>query len=127
MPVWAGLDIAKDFHWLAVLDERGKPLLNRRVDNDPESTASTVEALGEGVEGFAVGDAVFCVVMKPFLGTGSLAEYVTVSAAYGVAHVPAGLDVKDAGALGLAGTAAYDSLTALDVAEGETVIRRSRL
>ncbi|WP_326607918.1 hypothetical protein [Streptomyces sp. NBC_01800] len=74
------------------------------------------------MEGFAVGDAVFCVVMKPFLGTGSLAEYVTVSAAYGVAHVPAGLDVKDAGALGLAGTAAYDSLTALDVAEGETVL-----
>lgn len=45
-----------------------------------------------------------------------------MSAAYGVAHVPAGLDIKDAGALGLAGTAAFDSLTALDVAKGETVL-----
>ncbi|MBA2947969.1 NADP-dependent oxidoreductase [Streptomyces himalayensis] len=84
--------------------------------------AGTVEALGEGVEGFAVGDMVFGVVMKPFLGTGSLAEYVSVPAGYGVAHIPAGLDIKDAGALGLAGTAAFDSLTALDVAEGETVL-----
>jgi NADPH:quinone reductase-like Zn-dependent oxidoreductase len=35
---------------------------------------------------------------------GSLAEYVTVSAAHGVAHIPDGLGVRDAGALGLAGT-----------------------
>ncbi|MFJ2647683.1 NADP-dependent oxidoreductase [Streptomyces sp. NPDC087420] len=84
--------------------------------------AGTVEALGEGAGGFAVGDAVFGVIMKPFLGTGSLAEYVTVSAGYGVAHVPAGLDIKDAGALGLAGTAAFDSLTTLDVAKDETVL-----
>ncbi|MFI8306373.1 NADP-dependent oxidoreductase [Streptomyces sp. NPDC085927] len=84
--------------------------------------AGTVEALGEGAEGFAVGDQVFGVVMKPSLGTGSLAEYVTVPAAYGVAHVPAGLDVKDAGALGLAGTAAFDSLSALNVAKDETVL-----
>lgn len=34
--------------------------------------AGTVEALGDGVDGFAVGDAVFGVVMKPFLGAGSL-------------------------------------------------------
>ncbi|MGA5192608.1 hypothetical protein [Streptomyces exfoliatus] len=56
--------------------------------------------------------------MKPFPGTGSLAEYVTVSAGYGVTHVPAGLDIKDAGALGLAGTAAFDSLSALNVSKG---------
>ncbi|MFI8186501.1 NADP-dependent oxidoreductase [Actinacidiphila glaucinigra] len=84
--------------------------------------AGTVEELGEGVKGFAVGDQVFGVIMKPFLGTGSLAEYVTVSAGYGVTHVPAGLDVKDAGALGLAGTAAFDSLTALNVAKDETLL-----
>ncbi|MFF9794857.1 hypothetical protein [Streptomyces bacillaris] len=61
-------------------------------------------------------------VMKLFLGTGSLAEYVTVPAGYGIAHVPDGLDNKDAGALGLAGTAAFDSLNALNLAEGETVL-----
>jgi NADPH:quinone reductase-like Zn-dependent oxidoreductase len=84
--------------------------------------AGTVEAVGEGVEGFAVGDAVFGVVTKPFLGTGSLAQYVTVPAAIGVAPIPAGLKVEDAGALGLAGTAALDSLNALSPAEGETVL-----
>ncbi|MEO3861599.1 alcohol dehydrogenase catalytic domain-containing protein [Acrocarpospora sp. B8E8] len=66
--------------------------------------AGTVEALGEGTEGFAVGQAVFGVVMKPFLGTGSLAQYVTVPAGYGIAPIPEGLAVQQAGALGLAGT-----------------------
>ncbi|MFI6935935.1 IS110 family transposase, partial [Streptomyces sp. NPDC050287] len=32
----AGFDIAKDFHWLAVTDDRGRQLCSRRVDNDPE-------------------------------------------------------------------------------------------
>ncbi|WP_332880724.1 NADP-dependent oxidoreductase [Streptomyces sp. NBC_00564] len=84
--------------------------------------AGTVEALGEGVEGFAVGDAVFGVVMKPFLGTGSLAQYVTVSAGYGVGSIPAGLGVLDAGALGLAGTAALDSVNAVDPGKDETLL-----
>lgn len=65
--------------------------------------AGTVEALGEGVSddagAFAVGDAVFGVVMKPFLGAGSQAEYVTVSASYAVARIPDGLSVRDVGAL----------------------------
>ncbi|MGW2651453.1 NADP-dependent oxidoreductase [Streptomyces sp. NPDC001393] len=84
--------------------------------------AGTVEALGEGVAGYAVGDAVFGVVMKPFLGTGSMAQYVTVPTASGIAPIPAGLNLEDAGALGLAGTAALDSLNALAPAEGETVL-----
>ncbi|MER7689801.1 NADP-dependent oxidoreductase [Streptomyces sp. NPDC097610] len=84
--------------------------------------AGTVEALGEGVEGFALGDAVFGVVMKPFLGTGSLAEYVTVPAGYGVAAIPEGVDVRDAGALGLAGTAARDSVDAVAPQRGETLL-----
>ncbi|MEU5274803.1 NADP-dependent oxidoreductase [Streptomyces asoensis] len=84
--------------------------------------AGTIEALGEGVEGFAVGAAVFGVVMKPFLGTGSLAEYVTVPAGYGVAAIPEGLEVRDAGALGLAGTAALDSVDAVALKPGESVL-----
>ncbi|MFD5517349.1 NADP-dependent oxidoreductase [Streptomyces sp. NPDC127066] len=84
--------------------------------------AGTVEALGDGAEGFAVGDVVFGVVMKPFLGTGSLAQYVTVPAGYGVAPVPEGLSVRDAGALGLAGTAALDSVNAVDLGKDETVL-----
>ncbi|WNI21424.1 NADP-dependent oxidoreductase [Streptomyces sp. ITFR-16] len=84
--------------------------------------AGTVEALGEGVEGFAVGDTVFGVVMKPFLGTGSLAQYVTVTAGYGVAPIPEGLSVQDAGALGLAGTAAVDSVNAVNPGKDETLL-----
>ncbi|WP_370666202.1 NADP-dependent oxidoreductase [Streptomyces sp. IBSBF 2507] len=84
--------------------------------------AGTVEALGEGVDGFAVGDAVFGVAMKPYLGGGALAEYVAVNAGYGVTHVPEGLDVKDAGALGLAGTAALNSVDAVSPDKGETVL-----
>ncbi|MFD5268933.1 NADP-dependent oxidoreductase [Streptomyces sp. NPDC058335] len=84
--------------------------------------AGTVEAVGEGVEGFAAGDAVFGVAMKPFLGAGALAEYVTVSAGYGVARIPAGLDVKDANGLGLAGTAALNSVEAPAPEKGETVL-----
>src|ERR1700712_513562 len=87
--------------------------------------AGTVEALGDGVDdsaGFAVGDAGFGVLMKPVLGPGSLAEYVTVPAGYGIAHVPAGLDLAAAGALGLAGTAAHDALEAVALGKGETVL-----
>jgi NADPH:quinone reductase-like Zn-dependent oxidoreductase len=83
--------------------------------------AGTVVALGDGVTGFVEGEWVFGVVTKPFLGTGSLAQYVTVSVA-GVARVPGGLSVEQAGALGLAGTAALDSVTALAPASGETVL-----
>lgn len=84
--------------------------------------AGTVTELGEGVEGFAVGDQVFGVVMKPVLQDGTLAQYVTVPAGYGLARIPEGLPVRDAGALGLAGTAALDSLDAARVTEGDTVL-----
>ncbi|ELP62565.1 NADP-dependent oxidoreductase [Streptomyces turgidiscabies] len=84
--------------------------------------AGTVEALGEGVDGFAVGDAVFGVVLKPYLGAGSLAQYVTVPAGHGVARIPAGLTVGDAGALGVAGLTAVVSLDAVALTEGETVL-----
>jgi NADPH:quinone reductase-like Zn-dependent oxidoreductase len=84
--------------------------------------AGTVEAVGEGVEGFTVGDAVFGVVTKPHLGTGSMAQFVTVPAAIGVARLPEGVTVRDAGALGLAGAAAVDGLATLGPIEGSTVL-----
>ncbi|GAA2829812.1 NADP-dependent oxidoreductase [Kribbella solani] len=84
--------------------------------------AGTVEAVGDGVLGFAVGDAVFGVARRPFLGAGSMAEYVTVPAGAGVAAIPAGLPVAHAGALGLAGSAALDAVTAVNPAAGETLL-----
>ncbi|MFE9888497.1 NADP-dependent oxidoreductase [Streptomyces scopuliridis] len=84
--------------------------------------AGTVEALGEGADGFAVGDAVFGIALKPYLGAGSLAQYVTVPAGHGVAHIPAGLKAGDAGALGVAGSTALVSLDAVALAEGQTLL-----
>ena len=84
--------------------------------------AGTITELGEGVTGFTVGERVFGVVMKPFLGTGSLGEYVTVPAAVGLARIPDGLPVAEAGALGLAGTAALNAIDAVAPSGGETVL-----
>jgi NADPH:quinone reductase-like Zn-dependent oxidoreductase len=83
--------------------------------------AGTVAALGSGVDGLSVGDHVFGVVMKDSLGDGSFGEYVTVPATF-TAHVPAGLDLATAGALGLAGTAAINAVDAIAPAHGETVL-----
>ena len=84
--------------------------------------AGTVEAVGDQVTRFAVGDEVFGVVMKPFLGDGGLGEYVTVAEGYGVTHLPGGLSHTTAGALGLAGTAALNAVDAIAPANGHTVL-----
>jgi NADPH:quinone reductase-like Zn-dependent oxidoreductase len=84
--------------------------------------AGTVAAVGEGVTRFAVGDRVFGTVMKPVLGDGAFGQYVAVGEESAIAHVPAGLDLDVAGALGLTGTAALTSVNAVDPAAGETVL-----
>jgi len=84
--------------------------------------AGTVAEVGEGVTGIDVGDRVFGVVMTPVLQAGTMAQYAAVPAAYGLVRVPEGLSLADAGALGLAGTAALNSLDAAKVSEGDTVL-----
>ncbi|NUR87012.1 MAG: NADP-dependent oxidoreductase [Nonomuraea sp.] len=84
--------------------------------------AGTVAAAGPDVTGFAPGDAVFGVVMRPTLGQGGFAEYVAVPAGYGIARIPAGLDHATAGALGLSGTAALNAVDAVTPVAGETVL-----
>jgi len=83
--------------------------------------AGTVETIGPGVDGFAEGDAVFGVVMKPGLGDGSFGERVATPAAF-AARVPDGLDAATAGALGLAGTAAHDAVEAVEPQHSETAL-----
>lgn len=111
-----GFDLATTAGYLVDMMEHRFPLIPGK------DFAGTVEAVGEGVEGFAVGDVVFGVVMKPYLGTGSMAQYVTVPAASAVAHIPEGVPVREAGVLGLAGTAAVDGLAALGPIEDRTVL-----
>jgi NADPH:quinone reductase-like Zn-dependent oxidoreductase len=76
--------------------------------------AGTVEARGEGAERFAVGDDVFGVVSKSVLADGGLAELLTVPEAMGVARIPKGMDLVQAGALGLAGVTALASVAAIE-------------
>ncbi|MFL6138877.1 MAG: NADP-dependent oxidoreductase [Frankiaceae bacterium] len=81
----------------------------------------TIDAIGEGVEGLQVGDRVAGVVVAPGLGRGSLGERVT-SGASAVAHVPDGMSVEDAAAVGLAAVTALDAVDALAVSEGDVVL-----
>jgi NADPH:quinone reductase-like Zn-dependent oxidoreductase len=111
-----GFDAAVVAGWLKGMLEHRFPIVMGK------DLAGTVEATGEAVTRFAVGDAVFGVVMKPYVGDGGLGEYVAVSEEYGIAGVPEGLDLHAAGALGLAGTAALDTVEAIAPASGQDVL-----
>jgi NADPH:quinone reductase-like Zn-dependent oxidoreductase len=84
--------------------------------------AGTVEAIGDGARRFAPGDAVFGVVMKPHLGSGSFAPYVAVSDQFGIEHLPPEFDPASGGALGLAGSAALAVVDAAGLRDGDTVL-----
>src|SRR3954462_4178054 len=79
--------------------------------------AGTVEALGDGVDAFAVGDRVFGMMgMKGAVHDGSFGELATPTAV-STARAPEGLSDVDAGSLAVAGTTA---MSAVDVvAPGE--------
>ncbi|MEV7649033.1 zinc-binding dehydrogenase, partial [Arthrobacter sp. NPDC089319] len=69
-----------------------------------------------------VGDRVFGVVTKPYLGDGSLGEYVTVPVQVGIGKLPDTVDFVEGAALGLAGTAAVDAVDAAGIEPGATVL-----
>jgi NADPH:quinone reductase-like Zn-dependent oxidoreductase len=83
----------------------------------------TVTAVGDSVSAVSVGDRVAGVIPGMALSqtTGSLTEYIALPAA-AVAVVPAAVSAEAAATTGLAGIAALDSLAALDVQAGETVL-----
>jgi len=78
--------------------------------------SGTVEEIGAGVDGFAVGDEVFGNAMA-----GGYAEYVLLPAAI-TAHKPAQLSFRDAATLPVAAATAYDGLRQLDLPAGATVL-----
>jgi NADPH:quinone reductase-like Zn-dependent oxidoreductase len=78
--------------------------------------AGVVEATGEGVRGFAVGDAVFG---NP--DTGSFAQYTLLPAAI-AAHKPAALSFTDAATLPVAAATAYDGIRQLALPPGATLL-----
>lgn len=84
--------------------------------------AGTVDMVGAGVVEFQVGDRVFGVVTKPFLGDGSFAEYVTVATSIGIASLPEQIEFVEGAALGLAGVTAIAAIEAADLHPGQTVL-----
>lgn len=84
--------------------------------------AGTVEAIGDGVTSVEVGEHVFGVLMRDYVGDGTFGEFVVVPEAIGLTRIPPGLEGADAGALGLAGTAALASIEAVAPASDETVL-----
>ncbi|MFG2057603.1 NADP-dependent oxidoreductase [Micromonospora sp. NPDC048930] len=84
--------------------------------------AGEVEAIGGVTSPFRVGDPVFGVVMRSYLGDGSWAEYLTIGDGYGITRLPRGLDLSAAGTLGLAGATALDALGAVAPGPGDTVL-----
>jgi len=90
----------------AVLQGYLKDKMEHRFPLIPAGDFSgTVDAVGSGVRGLAVGDPVFGVTGKMFLGEGTLAEKTTASSGT-VARRPTSINNVDAAALPLAGVSA---------------------
>ena len=84
--------------------------------------AGIVEAVGEGVTSVSEGDRVFGVLVRDYVGDGTFAEYVVVPEAIGLTTIPTELDLAVAGGLGLAGATAYQSVSAVALKTGDTVL-----
>ncbi|MEU8874284.1 NADP-dependent oxidoreductase [Streptomyces javensis] len=80
--------------------------------------AGVVVGLGSGVEGFAVGDAVFGSSAR---GCGGYAHHAVLTADFTIPK-PEGLSYTDASALPVAAGTAYDSVRGLQVTAGETLL-----
>ncbi|MDH6456360.1 MULTISPECIES: NADP-dependent oxidoreductase [unclassified Streptomyces] len=78
--------------------------------------SGVVEEIGEGVEGFAVGDEVFGTALS-----GGYTEYTLVPAAV-AAHKPAELAHATAATLPVAAATAYDGVRQLDLPAGATLL-----
>ncbi|KDN81607.1 NADPH:quinone reductase [Kitasatospora cheerisanensis KCTC 2395] len=78
--------------------------------------AGVITAVGDGVNGFAVGDEVFGIAPG-----GAFAEQVLLSAR-ATARKPAGIGFDQAAALPVAAATAYDALRQLDLRDGETLL-----
>ncbi|MFZ1023889.1 MAG: NADP-dependent oxidoreductase [Thermoplasmata archaeon] len=84
--------------------------------------AGTVESVGRGVERFRVGDRIFGSFLHDPVGTGTYAEYAPVPEHNAVARIPDSLSDQDAAALPTAGITAFEALSQLGPAEGDTLL-----
>lgn len=107
---------------VAVVAGYVKDHMEHRFPLVPGMDASgTVDAVGEGVEGYAAGEEVFGSVGKSYLGEGTLAEFTSVSAGT-VTHKLASFDHTVAAAIPTAGVTGLNMADALALSEGQTVV-----
>jgi NADPH:quinone reductase-like Zn-dependent oxidoreductase len=83
--------------------------------------AGVVEAIGDGVEGYAEGDEVFGAAGKPYFGEGTFAERTAMSVGT-IARKPSSIDFTQAASIPTAGIAALTVFDAVDVRAGETLL-----
>jgi NADPH2:quinone reductase len=84
--------------------------------------AGVVEAVGEQVQDFRVGDEVFYTPQIHGNAHGTYAEFTIVPAAF-VAHKPRGISFEEAAAIPLAGGTAWEAIVRrLQVKPGETIL-----
>lgn len=83
--------------------------------------AGTVEAVGEDVSGFEVGDEVYGCAGGLLELQGALAEYMVADARL-VAHKPKSLSMREAAAIPLVGITAYEGLTRAGTQAGQKVL-----
>jgi len=99
-----------------------KDLMEHRFPLVPgHDAAGVIQAVGDGVDGLAVGDEVFGAVGKPYLGEGTYAQATTMSAG-SVWPKPSSLDFAQAAAVPLSGATALTLLDAVALGAGERVL-----
>jgi NADPH2:quinone reductase len=107
---------------VAVAQGYMKDRMEHRFPLVPGMDASgTVDALGEGVSEWSVGEDAFGSVGKPYLGEGTLAEFVAVSTGT-VARKPSSLDHTVAASIPTAGVTAMIMADALQLSKGQTAV-----
>jgi NADPH:quinone reductase-like Zn-dependent oxidoreductase len=83
--------------------------------------AGTVEAVGEGVTDYAVGDEVYGCAGGLADLPGTLAEYIVADSQL-IAHKAKNLSMREAAALPLVGITAYEGLQRAQIADGQKVL-----
>lgn len=83
--------------------------------------AGTIEAVGDGVKGFSVGDEVYGCAGGLADLPGTLAEYIVADSNL-LAHKPKNLSLREAAALPLVAITAYEGLTRAGVKQGQKVL-----
>lgn len=83
--------------------------------------AGTVEAVGDGVSEFAIGDEVFGCAGGLADLPGALAEYIAADARL-IAHKPSTLSMRESAALPLVGITAFEGLQRAGVRSGQRVL-----